>query len=251
MRTLIGCVASYDEERVCLEKPAEVIHALGANLVFLSHTREAAQIQDDLDLVDGLLLGGGIEDLSPTWQHEPPHPKLGRVDLLRDEFEIALLQGAFQRQLPVLGICRGAHIMNVAAGGTIYQDVGSQREGTFLDHLGDWAAYIRREREPNMHVVTILPDTIIAPVMPNSKCLVNSYHHQAIKKVAAGFRVAAVAEDGVVEAIEHTAYPFMVGLQWHADILWDHAGQRDIFNLFVASATHKQNRNHQKSKIFY
>jgi putative glutamine amidotransferase len=180
--------------------------------------------------------------MSPAWQHEPPHPKLGTVDAVRDDFEITLVQEAFRRQIPVLGICRGAHIINVAAGGTIYQDVGSQRAGTFLDHLGDWAAYIRQERGPNMHAVNILPQTIIEKLMPAGKCVVNSYHHQAIKGVATGFRIAAVAEDGVVEAIESTTHPFMVGLQWHADLLWELAGHRNLFELFVAYAAHKNKR---------
>lgn len=238
MRTLIGCVASYDDERIDFEKPAEAIHFWGANLVFLAHTNDPVFIQEYLDLVDGLLLGSGGEDMSPTWLHEPPHPKLGAVDLVRDECEIALVRGAVQRQMPVLGICRGAHIINVAAGGTMYQDVGSQRTGTFLDHLGDWDAYQRQERGPNMHMVTILPETLLHTLLPDGTYLVNSYHHQAIKRLASGFRIAAVAEDGVVEAIESTEHPFMLGVQWHPDLIWERDRHRNIFEMFVRHAAH-------------
>lgn len=233
VRVTIGCVASYDEDRVFMEKPPEAIHALQANLIYLAHSRNPKIIEDYFSMIDGILIGGGLEDISSTWQNEPPHPNLGYVDETRDYFEITLLREAFKRNMPVLGICRGPQIINIAAGGTIYQDLPSQRENTVVDHLGDWDGYDKGECEPNTHIVRVAPDSIIGTLTAQENFIVNSYHHQAVKDLASNFTASAWASDGVIEAIESKEHNFVVGVQWHVELLWNQPGHYNIFEKFI------------------
>ena len=162
-----------------------------------------------LDAVGGLVLSGG-EDVDPARYGAARHPRLGATDPRRDDVEAALIRAARERALPVLAICRGAQILNVALGGTLYQDLGSERPGP-IDHAD----------VTGRHPVAIDADTLLQRTLGSRELTANSRHHQAIKDVAPGLVVVARAPDGVIEGVE-LAVPgdqWLLGVQWHPENL--------------------------------
>ncbi len=169
-----------------------------------------------LAAVDGLLLSGG-KDLDPETFGEAPLRGLGEVEPERDLWELALARNALARGLPVFGICRGVQVLAVAAGGDLYQDLPSQKPDS-LKHRQE------APRSAATHYVEVAPGTLLAGLLGSGPVKVNSLHHQAVRRVPAGFRVCAVAPDGVIEAIETDGAgrgrPFALGVQWHPEDLW-------------------------------
>jgi len=161
-----------------------------------------------LDRVQGLVLTGG-EDVEPSRYGAPPHPKLGETDAARDAVELALIASAERRRLPILAICRGIQILNVALGGTLYQDLASERGGGSIDH-SDAAA---------RHGLRIEPESLLHRTLGTVGARVNSRHHQAIRELAPTLRATAWAEDGVIEGVEpaHRAAPWTLAVQWHPE----------------------------------
>lgn len=159
-----------------------------------------------LDRVQGLVLTGG-EDVEPGRYGAAPHPKVGETDAARDAVELALIAGAERRRLPLLAICRGIQILNVALGGTLYQDLASERAGP-IDHAD------RRAR----HGLRIEPHTRLHRTVGALAASVNTRHHQAIRDLAPGLRATAWAEDGVIEGVERSGdAPWTLGVQWHPE----------------------------------
>ncbi len=163
-----------------------------------------------LNRVDGILLSGGA-DVNPLFLHEEPVEALHNINPYRDRQELLLVRLAANRQIPILGICRGIQVMNAALGGTLYQDIDTQSEGPHIKHSQDL------DRAYASHTVNLEPDSILANLFHTEKLAVNSFHHQAVKETAPGFRVTARATDGVIEAIESTEYKAMIGVQWHPE----------------------------------
>ncbi len=180
-------------------------------------------------LARGLVLTGG-SDILPDLFGAPPHPKLGAVDPVRDQFELALAGAAMQADLPVLAICRGMQVLNVAAGGGLIQDIESCVPG----------AHAHRVSAPRWlptHSVSVVPGSILSRVFRRDSIMVNSFHHQAVHPVAPGFVVTARASDGIVEAVEKIGSRFTVGVQWHPEALADkHPEALDLFREFVIAA---------------
>jgi putative glutamine amidotransferase len=178
-----------------------------------------------LDGVDGLLLTGG-DDVDPTLYGEAPHPTYDVSEPGRDAFEIDLVRRALAADLPVLAICRGLQVLNVALGGSLIQDLPSE-PGPLLPHDA--------EGPPNTlaHTVAIAPGSRLAAlVAPGETCGVNSRHHQAIRALGHGLAVTGTSPDGVIEAAEVPAARFCVGVQWHPENF--HAGEFDrLFAGFV------------------
>jgi putative glutamine amidotransferase len=160
-----------------------------------------------LDHVQGLVLTGG-EDVAPARYGATPHAKLGETDAARDTVELALIAGAQRRRLPVLAICRGIQILNVALGGTLYQDLTSERPGP-IDHAD------QRSR----HGLRVEPRTRLHRIVGTLAARVNTRHHQAIRDLAPGLRATAWAEDGVIEGVERSAADasWTVAVQWHPE----------------------------------
>jgi putative glutamine amidotransferase len=188
-------------------------------------------IPEYLSAVDGLLLPGG-GDVAPAYYGEARDERCHEPDRERDFFEIQLLRAALQCRTPILGICRGLQVVNVAAGGSLYQDLGC-RPGTSPRH----AAQGQDRRKP-IHAVRILPATRLHAIMGLSESVVTSTHHQLVKDLAPGFRVTAESlEDGVVEGIEDPAHPFLVAVQWHPERMYqDHPEQLALFRALVSAA---------------
>jgi putative glutamine amidotransferase len=186
-----------------------------------------------LDAVAGLVLTGG-EDVDPRHYGAPPHPALGDTNDRRDRTELALVGGARRRRLPTLAICRGAQLLNVALGGTLVQDVPSDWPGA-LPHESPAA------RDRRVHAVALAPDSCLARAVGADRVTTNSYHHQALDRVADALRVTGRSEDGVAEGVDGTEEGWWVlGVQWHPEELvgtpepWD----RNLFAAFAEQCRH-------------
>jgi putative glutamine amidotransferase len=171
---------------------------------------DPAHAGDALPAVRGLVLTGG-EDVDPARYRAAPHPRLEPPDPVRDAGELALIAAARERRMPILAICRGIQILNVSAGGTLYQDLPSERPGP-VDHQGDGTR----------HGIRIESGSLAAQVFGGAaSATVNSRHHQAVKELGAGLRATAWAEDGVIEAAERAdpSAPWLMAVQWHPEDL--------------------------------
>ena len=181
-----------------------------------------------LEGVDGLLLTGGV-DVHPHFFDEEPHLKIGHIMLERDEVELVLTEAALKKNLPIFGICRGIQLLNVALGGTLYQDINSQYENEAILHQQN-----ARRREAS-HFIEITKGSLLHEIVGKEKVAVNSFHHQALKKVPDVFEVTAKASDGIIEAIEMKDYPYCVGVQWHPEemAIADDEHSKNLFKSFI------------------
>jgi putative glutamine amidotransferase len=182
--------------------------------------------------LDGLLLSGG-SDLDPHYYGEEPLPELGVTLPERDAFEMALVGLALRCGMPVFGICRGMQVLNVALGGTLYQDLPSQWERDLLKHRQDTPKW-----QPT-HEVRVRDGSYIAEVMGRESVKVNSYHHQGIKDLAEGLVVTGRSTDGVIEAVEagDLSERWLLGVQWHAEAMRGAGPQQEsLFEAHVAAA---------------
>ena len=177
----------------------------------LAPERAAAALQNGT--VRGLVLTGG-EDVDPACYGAPPHPKLEDIDQARDAAELALIKTARARGLPILAICRGIQILNVALGGTLYQDLPSERPGP-ITHDGD----------AGRHTIRVEPGSLLERTVGTRAATVNSRHHQAIRDLAPALRASAWAEDGLIEAVEpaDAEAPWTLAVQWHPEDLTERA----------------------------
>ena len=199
----------------------------------LPHAEDAEEIIAHLD---GILFSGG-GDIDPIYWHEPPHPKLGLIDPMRDTFEFALLHVALRQDLPILGICRGVQVMAAATGGDLWQDIPAQCPGS-LAHQQP----VGSPRHLPVHDVSVSPDSLLARILwpENSDrhlLSVNSFHHQAPRNCGRIFSAVAFSADGLLEALAIPDAYFALGVQWHPEDMTDtdvlHAR---IFTAFVRAA---------------
>lgn len=216
MKPVIGIVSSFDVDEQGYFCPAHYVRAIekaGAHPLILPYTK-ADDVNSVLDFLSGVVLSGG-GDFTPELYGVAPHPSLQQIVPERDNFEFALARSALDRRMPTLGICRGMQLLNVIAGGTIYShtldelpDVLDHRNGIPLDQTA--------------HEIHLEPDTRLFQYSGGSSLFrVNSMHHQAIKRLAPDFIISARADDGIVEAIEAPSQPFVIGVQWHPECLYE------------------------------
>jgi len=205
--------------------PRAVARAGGVPLIFppVDGATDAATL---LDAVDGLLLSGGA-DIDPVHYRAAPHPALGPVEPERDRLEFALLREAQARKLPVLAICRGLQLANVALGGTLWQDLPSE-VGV---HPQSGA------RTDRVHPIRVREGSRLGEVLPAQRIHVNSFHHQAIRDLAPGLAAVARADDGVIEGIEAVGDWWLLGVQWHPEEFWAETDAPDqrLFEALVAA----------------
>lgn len=183
--------------------------------------------------MDGLLLAGG-EDIAPAHYQESEHPLLGTIAEERDNAELPLARWAVAEGKPVLGVCRGIQVLNVALGGSLWQDIQSQIPGT-MDH----EVSVKMQRWDVLdHSLTLDPDSRLADLLDTTEIGVNSLHHQAVKDLGAGLRVVGRAPDGVIEAVEGTGDAFVIAVQCHPEQLWQPAKSRwrNLFRAFVEAS---------------
>ena len=206
-----------------------VLDAGGIPMV-LPPMADSALLEEALSRCDGLLLTGG-DDVNPAVYGEEKLPCCGELTHERDQAEPVLIAYAIAHDVPVLGICRGMQIVNAALGGTLYQDIALQYGDQLKHPCYDIPA-------SDAHSMRILPDTLLRRVMGTDTCMVNSRHHQAVKTLAAGFRISAKAPDGLVEGMEATDGRRILCVQWHPESIQrrlpEHAR---LFQWLVAEAS--------------
>lgn len=191
-------------------------------------------IDELLTAVDGLLLTGGGGDVGPSrYGDDTVHPATGDVHDRRDDLEFALVHAALGRDLPLLCICRGSQILNVALGGTLYQDIPDQH-GRDIEHS---QSKIGIDFNDPSHTVTAEPGSLLARVYDATTIEVNSDHHQASKRVGSELRAAGRASDGIIESVERPGSRFVLGIQWHPELMFRaHSEHLRPFSALVAAA---------------
>jgi putative glutamine amidotransferase len=185
--------------------------------------------------VDGLLLTGG-EDIHPAWYEAEPSPRLFPPNRERDLFELALFAAAQQMEIPILGICRGIQLINVALGGTLFQDLPSERPGP-LDHNPPAARNVRT------HALRLAPGSRAEAALGSEPLTVNSFHHQAIRELAKKLVATGWSEDGLIEAAEAPANaPWLLAVQWHPEEMFAEisAPERGLFRALVEEASRRE-----------
>jgi putative glutamine amidotransferase len=182
---------------------------------------------DIVEGLDGILLAGG-DDCDPLVYGEQPHPTVEPMDPRRQNNDLTLARIARDRGIPTLGICLGVQVMNVAAGGTLIQDIDSEMR-TDIEHASE-------PSDRHRHDVLIQDGTRLAGILGAQELEVNSSHHQAIRHVGDGLRVTASAPDGIIEGLEDPAHPFYVGVQWHPEDMPGEPSASSLFGAFVDAA---------------
>ncbi|MDN7241970.1 gamma-glutamyl-gamma-aminobutyrate hydrolase family protein [Planococcus sp. N028] len=241
MKPIIGITSSVelgrDEYAVEIADTEAVLRAGGLPLI-LPHLTKEADIDQLVGKLDGLFAAGGY-DIDPTLFGEEPHPNLGVIIPSRDHFELLLIRKMLEAGKPILAICRGAQILNIAAGGDMYQDLPAQFKGTLLQH---------QQKAPKFHgshFVQVEKDSLLYRLTGEEQLKVNSRHHQANRLVPSPFVISGTANDGVVEAIESTVHRFVLGLQWHPENMAraEDAPSLRIFEGFIAACQDKEGSN--------
>lgn len=191
---------------------ADAIIAAGGLPVVLPYTDDVALVDAWLDQVRGVVVSGGAFDVPPEEYGESRKPWCGPAKPERTRFERLLIERALKRDMPVLGICGGMQLLNVVLGGTLYQDLRNELpEANGHEQEGP--------RTEPAHSIEVRPGTLLAEAIGHATLMVNSTHHQAIRKLGEGVEASAVAPDGVVEAIECRGFRYAVGVQWHPELL--------------------------------
>ena len=187
-----------------------VVHGGGVPIV-LPIIRELSDVERYLDLVDGLILTGG-EDVSSIFFGEEPLKEVDTICLSRDNMEIELFNKAYDRNIPILGICRGLQVINIALGGTLYQDINAQVPNA----IGHMCGYNIHQ---GYHTINILEDSMLNSIFKTDKLIVNSQHHQSIKDLGKDLKISSTTVDGIVESIESTNEKWLLGTQFHPEVM--------------------------------
>ena len=213
MKPIIGVTASMETDRAYYSTAKRNVKAIidaGGIPVILPYIIEGEDVAEIVNRLDGLYATGG-GDIDPILFGEEPHPKLGLIIPERDQSELILIQKMLEMKKPILGVCRGSQILNIAAGGDMYQDIYSQIDKQLLQHSQ------KTPFDYGSHFVYVKKDSLLHNLTGEDKLRVNSYHHQANRKVPKEFQISGTASDGVIEAIESKTHPFVLGLQWHPE----------------------------------
>lgn len=226
-KPIIALTPSYGETTVVINRRyMDAIQKSGGVPILLNLTYNEDVMLQYAEIADGFLFTGG-DDVAPWEFGETVHEGFGDFCLERDKLELPLARRVFELGKPMLGICRGIQSINVAFGGSLYQDIPIEYSKNIL-HQQKPPYYI-----PS-HQVTIAENSLLLDIIGSKTYETNSMHHQSIKKLADGWRISAVAHDGTVEAIEHDNYSFALGLQWHPEHLFEvDEKSRSIFERFV------------------
>lgn len=226
-----GMFPGYERAYVNNDYIQSVIMAGGVPFI-IPMVQDENIIKTQLEGIDALIISGG-HDINPLMYGEEPSQKLGAILPKRDAFDAAVVKLAMELKIPTIGICRGEQMLNVANGGTLYQDL------SFID-----GCYIKHNQgalpSTATHTTNIVEGTKLHGILGDT-VMTNSFHHLAVKDVAPGFKIAALAKDGVVEAIEKEGEDFVIGLQWHPEMMAkDHPVMLKIFEKLIEEAKKKE-----------
>jgi putative glutamine amidotransferase len=201
------------------------------------------QPENALEIVkelDGVLLAGGF-DCDPAIYGQDPHDTVEPMDPRRQSNDLALAEAAREQKVPTLGICLGMQVMNIAAGGTLIQDIDSQHD-TEIRHASE-------PEDRGRHDVLIEQGTYLASLLPAVELNVNSSHHQAVGDVGSGLRVAAHAPDGIIEGLEDPKHPFYLGVQWHPEDMAGEGSAGALFHAFIEAAKRHAAEKHRATDL--
>lgn len=213
-RPIIGITGNFSDGNCAVADGyiRSVLAGGGTPLIIPPYDEDEALL-NTLGCIDGLLLTGG-GDINPLFLGEEPLKQLGSINHRRDRQELLLTRLAADRQIPILGICRGIQIMTAALGGKLYQDIHSQTDTPCIKHSQEL------DRSYPSHTVSLEKGSLLRGIFNDAESLaVNSFHHQAVKEAAPGFKVCAQAGDGIIEAVESVEYKSMIGVQWHPECM--------------------------------
>ena len=243
MKPIIGIPSAFQEPQdkfgggasAVAQSYLRALEMAGGVPLLIPITDQESTLRALYERLDGLLLAGGL-DIDPVRFDESPHPELGKVDVQRDWVELTLTPWAVADGLPVPGICRGIQTLNVAAGGSLWQDIAAQVPDALRHRYYPDYPYNRLS-----HSVQLESDSLLAEVLDNLKLEINSLHHQAIKEVGAGLRVTARAPDGMIEGVESNDDAWVVAVQWHPEwLLDDDPRMKRLFEAFVVACKESQ-----------
>jgi len=213
MKPIIG-VTSFQELNgsnymISIDDEHAILRA-GGMPVMLPTLENESDIEEVAQSIDGLYLTGGY-DIDPTLFGEEPHPKLGVIIPSRDHFELKIIRKLLELDKPILGVCRGAQVLNIAVGGDMYQDIGAQVDHELLQHKQ------LAPKTHGSHFIDVPKGTLLNRITGLERFKVNSRHHQANRNVPSPLRVSGIASDGIIEAIESEAHSFVIAVQWHPE----------------------------------
>lgn len=192
----------------------KAVERAGGSPVLIPITTDVESITPILNMLDGIIFTGG-SDIDPSFYNEAPSEKLGEVKLPRDTHEINLAKKVIlETNLPYLGICRGSQLLNVACGGTLYQDLGSERAD-----VEEHSYFERSPKHVSVHTAQIKERSRLHQIVQCDVLDINSFHHQAVKDVGQGLKIVATAPDGTVEAVEMSGERFVLAVQWHPEMM--------------------------------
>lgn len=228
MIPLIGVLPNVDGEKKSKIENTYIraIEASGGMAILLPYTANPESIDRFIDLCDGFIFAGGA-DIEPARYGEEKHPLCGETTPYRDQVEFLAFEKIMKTEKPIMGICRGSQLINVALGGTLYQDIPSEIK-TDLTHKQE-----HPHSEP-AHEANVVSGSLLHSLIGKSRIHINSLHHQAIKELGDGLSPMAVADDGIIEAIARTGKRLVWGFQWHPEKTFDNSeDSKIIFKKFI------------------
>jgi putative glutamine amidotransferase len=239
MQPFIGITAGKDRsdtgiQKICLiDKYSYAISASGGIPFVIPPDISIHSIDTIINRVDGIMITGG-GDIETRRFNGQDHPRVYGVDVNRDNVEIGLVHAAESTGKPLLGICRGIQVINIALGGDLFTDIQDQKINS-LKH--DWFPDYPRNRLS--HSVEIKSGSLLNKILDISITDVNSLHHQAIRNLSKKLSATSIAPDGIIEAVEYEEHPFFLGVQWHPEWLFDFETTKKLFKAFIQAATHE------------
>jgi len=205
------------------------VYRAGGAPVIIPVAQNRQTLETVLERIDGVILTGGV-DINPKRYGEQPLVGMGEIDEDLDILELTVAQTAFDKDLPIFAICRGIQILNVAHGGTLFQDIAVQVKESLLHSQ-------KAPKNVTTHAIDIREETLLKTVIGKNRVWVNSKHHQAVKDLAQGFRVGAETRDGIIEAIEHPSKRFVIGVQWHPEGTYHvDTNSKKLFRAFIQAS---------------
>ena len=233
LQAIDGIPAGLPTSVVMNQRYYEAVAAAGGAPVLIPLLDDLDALRATYEACAGILIPGGV-DMDPATYGETPHEKLGRIDPDRDRVELQLTRWCIEDKKPLLGLCRGLQVINVAQGGTLFQDLDAQLEGG-IRH--DYFPTYGFERDHLSHEVAVEPSSRLRSLVNLDQLPVNSMHHQGVKQLGRGLVACARAADGLIEAVESTNGHWMVGVQWHPEVFEaTDPHTRDLFRGFVDAA---------------
>ncbi len=227
MKPVIGLTSQYEQliDKKMIRVNSTYVNAVlesGGIPIIIPIVKDVNDLENYLNLVDGIIFTGG-EDVSSLSFGEEPMKEVDTICGARDKIEIELFKRAYEKKIPILGICRGLQIMNISLGGTLYQDINMQ----VPDSLGHLCTHNVHQ---GYHTINLLEDSIIYDIFKREKLIVNSQHHQSIKDLGRDLKITSTTKDGIIESIESTNENWVAGVQFHPEAMID--VDNDFIELF-------------------